>query len=741
MRAKPATCGACPLAESGRGFVRPARFPEHPVLLVQGEAPGAGEAAQGEPFAGRAGYWLRKNLLAVAGVDPEAVVFDNTLRCLPPTLGNGAAYPNASSRAAAERACRVYDVWDRWPSVPLLLLGGNAARQRLGVGPISAWHGHIEERGERWVGITFHPAAVMRNPNLLPVVVAEIRHLLRRARGEETVAEVWIGRGDALRAAPFVCDLEWDANRAVTVVGTAQSGTETHVSWHVEAGLERVRRAMAEGACVVGHNIIAADMPFLGEPLSYEPQHVWDTMVAAHLVHPHLAGSGGDGDGGVGLLGLGDLCRMVLGVPEWKQDRTDLLAYNAKDCAYNYRLYEVLRRDLRATRQEHLLGKQQKLAYLARLMHARGVRVDSAGVEAMVSTQGERRARLSARLPFNPRSPQQVRAWLDAHGVRLANTSEATLRKAALAHPELRAAWEPLLALKSDWKPLDTWFSPAARRAGCVHPKFHVTGTAVGRFSSSGPNLQNVPPGLRRWLLPPPGAQWAALDYSQIENRMIAWLADDQAALADYRSGLDMHRLTAARIYGKRVEDVSREERHTAKTVVHATGYLETAVHLAERLWGARTQAAVRRAQELQDAYLNAYPAIRAWHRRLGARLEAGRVQLTNPFGRVRCVYAQNAHERLKRAAHFLACSAAADLMGERMLAIHQELGLVPHLVVHDELVYAVPMGAAGRAVAERCAAIMSRPAAVLPGLVFPVAAALGANYGKQDADNPEGLA
>lgn len=766
---KPDGCAGCPLAETGAGFV-PGAVPDSPVLLVQGEAPGKTEVEQSTPFVGRAGHWVRENILRVAGFDPERVGFDNTLRCLPPVQKNGAAYPAAKVRDACETHCRQYDIWQQWPDVPLLLVGGNAARQRLGVEPITEWHGHIERlwRCEgcgrenraakacfscggkllpgRWVGVTFHPAAVMRNPNLLPVVIAEVRNL-RRAAEQRPVPRVIGGDWTVadLPLAPFVCDLEWNERSEVTVVGVALSSSVAFSTYAAARGLAAVRRRVEAGACIAGHNIIGADLPHIeAEPRSYRPEHVWDTMIVAHLLHPHLAGAAGTGDDkdtGVGLLGLGDQVRMYFGVENWKHDTSDLLRYNGLDCAHNFRLFEAQQQDIRATRQEHLIEKQQRLAVLARRMGEIGIRIDVPEARRIAAQQAERRAAAQAALPFNSNSPKQLLAWLAGRGVAVTDTRRETLERAALRFPGL-PEWEALLGIKSDWKPLRTWFSEDALSSGRIAPRFHVTGTAVGRFSSSGPNAQNLPPKLRRLLLPPEGLRWIAFDYAQIENRIVAWVAGDKQALADYASGLDVHRLTASRIYGKQPELVTADERRFGKTVVHASGYGEKPASLAGRLQAMRRSSRkdIAEAVRLQGAYFNAYPALRAWHRALEAKAAAGNIQLRNPFGRWRCVYGQSPHEIMKRMAHFLGCSTAADLINGRALEIEAELGLVPALIVHDELVYAVPFGEEGDRLAARVREIMAAPVAELGGLVIPVESKTGGNYGKRSDDNPNGL-
>lgn len=765
MRNQPVSCKDCPLYRVGKGFV-PGTAPERPVMLVQGEAPGVTEAMESAPFVGRSGYWVRKNILEVAGVAPELCGFDNTLRCLPPKTGaDGDAYPKAAKgvRAACEAHCRQYDTWARYPGVPVLLLGGNALRQRLGVGPVTRWHGHVEarefcpacgsdflppgapcackapgERVSRAVGATFHPSAVLRNPNLLPVTVAEIRNLERIARtGPETRPEVrhetpFPALESLPTTAPFVCDLEWDGGGVVTTVGVALDAHAAYSTHDVPGALRWVRAAMGAGHPIVGHNIVDADLPNIGTPPDWG--RVYDTMLMAHLVHPHLAGAsgeGGDKDTGVGLLGLGDQVRMYFGVPNWKQDTSDLLAYNGLDCAYNFRLYEALRRDLAVTRQEHLLLKQTLLAYAARRMARRGLRVDSERARVMQTGQTERRETRRAELPFNPNSPKQVREWFARRGIVLPNTTADTLRKCAEAHPEIPEL-QPLVALKADWKSLSTWFDAEAIESGWLYPRFHVTGTMVARFSSSGPNFQNLPPALRCLVLPPdPDMRWVTFDYSQIENRIVAWFAGD--VFEDYRT-------MAARMFGCRPEDVTGPQRQRAKVTVLATVYGEGVANLALRLFGNKSRGAMNEARVLRAAFFAACSGIRQWHLRLSAQMEAGRIQLRNPFGRWRCVYAQNAHERLKRAAHFLGCSTAADLINQRLLDVERETGLLPGLIVHDELAYAVPRGATGDRLADRIRAIMTAPVAELNGLAIPVEGKTGLNYGKQSETNPEGL-
>lgn len=188
MVKKPPACSACPLYKIGQGFVPhilPANY-DGIKLLVQGEAPGRDEIDEGKPFVGKSGHWLRNNILANAGVASHEIIIANTLCCLPPINRKGEHYPTGKVRVDAERACRQYDIWDKCPAtLPLMLFGNKALELRLGHDSISDWHGSVTLAEGRVTSCTFHPAAVMRQPNLLPVVIREITNLL------EANAEYW----------------------------------------------------------------------------------------------------------------------------------------------------------------------------------------------------------------------------------------------------------------------------------------------------------------------------------------------------------------------------------------------------------------------------------------------------------------------------------------------------------------------------------------------------------------------
>ena len=198
MIAKPKGCEGCPLYKKGRGFV-PDSIPNGAQYVMVGEAPGAGEVAQGVPFVGQAGFVLKEwGIRAVPDIAIAPIGYANVLRCLPPKV-HGRAYPQGKERAAAEVHCRVYD---KWPGDATFVLLGEMP-QRLLFGPELHQEDVLDRRAgrelkgvfgrvgrERVVGETRyifapHPSAVLRQPAL----VQHLQRALEIASGAQKIFE------------------------------------------------------------------------------------------------------------------------------------------------------------------------------------------------------------------------------------------------------------------------------------------------------------------------------------------------------------------------------------------------------------------------------------------------------------------------------------------------------------------------------------------------------------------------
>jgi DNA polymerase-1 len=237
------------------------------------------------------------------------------------------------------------------------------------------------------------------------------------------------------------------------------------------------------------------------------------------------------------------------------------------------------------------------------------------------------------------------------------------------------------------------------RDDGRVHTSFHQAGAATGRLASSDPNLQNIPirtddgRRIRKAFVAPPGRKILAADYSQIELRIMAHLSEDPALLRAFSSGVDIHRATAAEVFGKALDEVSGNERRAAKAINFGLMYGMSAFGLAKQLGIARGEA-----QDYIGLYFSRYPGVREFmdRTRLQAR-ERGYVETV--FGRR--LYLENIAARnagLRAGAERAAINApmqgtAADIIKRAMIDLHG--WLEPHaaqammvLQVHDELVF-----------------------------------------------------
>jgi DNA polymerase-1 len=237
---------------------------------------------------------------------------------------------------------------------------------------------------------------------------------------------------------------------------------------------------------------------------------------------------------------------------------------------------------------------------------------------------------------------------------------------------------------------------------GRLHTSYHQAVAATGRLSSSDPNLQNIPVRndegrrIRQAFVPEPGWRMLAADYSQIELRIMAHLSGDQGLLDAFAAGADIHRATAAEVFGADSPDaVSNEQRRSAKAINFGLIYGMSAFGLARQLGIERAAA-----QEYVDRYFQRYPGVRAF---MEDTREQARKQgyVETLFGRRLYLPDINARNQQVRAgAERTAINApmqgtAADIIKRAMLAIDgwirdRQPSVRMLMQVHDELVFEV---------------------------------------------------
>jgi DNA polymerase-1 len=284
---------------------------------------------------------------------------------------------------------------------------------------------------------------------------------------------------------------------------------------------------------------------------------------------------------------------------------------------------------------------------------------------------------------------------------RAPSTAVEVLEELALTHdlPRMILEWRALMKLKGTY--IDALPQLINPTTGRVHTCFNQAVAATGRLSSSDPNLQNIPiktplgREIRSAFIADRGNVLISADYSQIELRVLAHMAEDETLIEAFRRGDDIHDQTALKVFGSGTTMDRHKMRSTAKMINYALLYGKSAFTLSKDI-GVTPEAA----QHFIDAYFAGFPRIRAFIDRTLAEGRATGVVKTM-FGRRRLVPELNSRNfQIRSAAERMAVNlpiqgTAADIMKRAMIDAHAALASCPGarmiLTVHDELVFEVP--------------------------------------------------
>ena len=384
-------------------------------------------------------------------------------------------------------------------------------------------------------------------------------------------------------------------------------------------------------------------------------------------------------------------------------------------CAATLQLGRLLEAELaRQGLSDVYLKIEEPLIRVLAKMEKDGVKMDldslrsfAAGLREEVQQREEKIRAMAGNPNLNISSPKQIAALLYDELQLLQrkkkgndSTDEETLLSIEDKHPIVRE----ILEFRAAKKLLSTYIEPfpgyISRSDGKIHTCFNQALTATGRLSSSNPNLQNIPirsergKEIRKAFVPSrEGGVIMSADYSQIELRIMAHLSQDRHLIEAFNSGLDVHKATAAKIFGIDSSEVSAEQRRIAKTANFGIMYGISAFGLSQRLSCSRAEA-----KQIIDDYFESFPAIRSFiEDTLTAARENGYVETI--FGRRRFVPDVNSRNGTVRAlAERNAVNApiqgtSADIIKMAMAGVDRRLseaGLKSRMVlqIHDELLF-----------------------------------------------------
>ncbi len=450
---------------------------------------------------------------------------------------------------------------------------------------------------------------------------------------------------------------------------------------------------------------------------------LFDTMIAHYILQPEL------------YHGLDYLAEIYLNYNTIKieeligekgrnqKNMRDLMPeqicdYACEDADVTLRLRNILEKDLLKERVEKLFYEiEMPLVPVLAYMERNGARIDTvalAETSALLSKRMheiEKEIYAQAGEPFNISSPRQVGEILFGK-LRIIEkpkktktgqfvTSEEVLIQIQNRHPIVKniLQYRGLKKLLSTY--VDALPTLVNHQTEKIHTSYNQTVTATGRLSSSNPNLQNIPirdddgKEVRKAFIPEPGCLFLSADYSQIELRIMAHLSGDKNMIEDFKSGYDIHAATAAKIYRKPIEEVTKEERSKAKTANFGIIYGISVFGLAERMNVDR-----REAKELIDNYFETYSGVRNYiEQSKEVAKEKGYVETI--FNRKRFLPDINSHNATVRgyaernAVNAPIQGSAADIIKVAMINIYRRMKAenmhsTMILQVHDELNFSV---------------------------------------------------
>ena len=487
----------------------------------------------------------------------------------------------------------------------------------------------------------------------------------------------------------------------------------------IDVAQRQLKRLFTSKSLIVGHNIKYDFhvMKRLGLTIKNE---IFDTMIAAWIL-----------DAESNSFSLESLSERLLGLSGISFDSivkkgetfdsvpiAMALRYAAEDADFTLRLHLLLKEDLERKNLAKIFGSlEMPLVPILAEMEEKGIVVNAAelrkyGIELETGLGDiERKVFSLVGHEFNLASTKQLQEVLFVERKLPTmkrtktgySTDTAVLEELAPLDPvpDLILRQRTLAKLKNTY--VDTLATLAERTAsGRVHTTYIQTGAATGRLSSKDPNLQNIPirdeegRRIRGSFTAAPGSRLISADYSQIELVVMAHLSGDENLLAAFREGVDIHRRTAAFIFGIPEAEVTSEHRRVAKTINFGVIYGMSAFRLARDLGIPNAKA-----QGFIDAYFTTYSGVAHFIQKTIAETEASGYS-TTMFGRRRRIEAITSRNKTERqAAQRVAVNTpiqgtAADIVKRAMLrvdkALRENLPEVTMLLqVHDELVFEAP--------------------------------------------------
>jgi len=378
-----------------------------------------------------------------------------------------------------------------------------------------------------------------------------------------------------------------------------------------------------------------------------------------------------------------------------------LWTYNCMDCIATFECMKKLELEIESLDVKQFYHKhaQPVMITLTKMGH-RGLPVDESERTKMLVEAEKIVASRASVLPkeLNYNSPKQLKNFLyTTLGMKpirkqgRVSTDAESLDKLYVKYSQHREVIQTIRDIRKYSKLVSTYLKTPLDN-GRLKCSFNATGTKNGRVSSSktlsgsGGNLQNLPRGdFRRIFKAGPGKVILKGDLSQAEARAVAWFANIPSLIKNFQNpNFDVHKWNASIVFGKAMQDITKDERTLSKPIVHGTNYK----------MGPRTAAILagiseREAREAMLSYYTALPELTLWHNRIENLVRTNH-KLKTPFGRLRIFFGRCDNSSLRSAIAFLPQSTVGDIINQALYLIEQQMPDRIICQVHDEIVMEV---------------------------------------------------
>lgn len=739
MNLKPDLCRGCPLYEA-QGPVLPSLTTEASIVII-GEAPGREEITKGIPFIGKTGKYLR-SMFMEAGLKMSSCIVTNTVLCRPPQnrTPTKAEIDYCTKRFLKPFLSQHLD--KKW-----LAIGTVASKAIIGE-KVTASAGYIfpNPNGNSIISAILHPSAILRGggKDRRPTVLAIVKFLKATSALDAPT--------DELRVNPELVELREFVDKAFTFkkicidIETLGKDSDTitllaitlpdmdtiSIPW-TPSRIQVVKPLLEdESIAKIIHNVAFDAWKLYLSDIDVSNCELIDTIQLAQMCdEPDKS--------------LEKLAAKYLNTPSWKRKAGSqgMSTYNAKDTYHTMQLYKLLRPKIfQATKP--LYEELKILPKIALKMTIRGVRIDLQTLAAIRTSLTKDLSDVQAVWKslygnLNPGSYVQVQKNIKEMGYQIPRTGvidKATGRRKPSSNEralvilrkkgdDIKLFCDLLLKYRELTKAISTYLDFPYDEDGVVHAQFNTAIPITGRWSSSNPNMQNIPPSLRKMFVARPGYTFIRADYSQAEARIIAHLAQEAHMLDAWKSGLDIHTYVASKVYAVPYEEVLPEQRQASKTIVYALSYGSGAAKIAEA-----KDLPLQEVRSFLAAFKKEFPAYAQTLDDWGEEAVTHGFQI-NTFGRVHHFQGDRTFQQGK---NFKPQSTVADQINSTIIKVYnylQDKDAFLVLQVHDELVVECRDEILDE-VASNVQQIMTAPIEFrdLPSLIIPVEVGYGKTWG-----------